>query len=40
MSIDVGGKSRVLQFFIDYLGHDVHACPQIAKAMIIIFVVD
>ena len=36
----LGGKSRVLQFFIDYLGHDVHACPQITKAMLIIFVVD
>ena len=26
-SVVVGGKSRVPEFFINYRGHDVHACP-------------
>ena len=34
------GKSRVLKFFINYRGHDVDARPQIAKAVLVLFVID
>jgi hypothetical protein len=39
-SVVVGRKSRVPEFFINYCGHDVHACPQIAKALLVVFVID
>ena len=33
-------KNRVLKFFINYHGHDVDACPQIAKTLLEVFVID
>ena len=29
-----------MKFFENYLGHYVHACPQIAKCMLVVFVID
>src|SRR6185503_15610225 len=34
------GKSRIFKCFIYYLGHYIHACPQIAKATLEVFDVD
>ena len=34
------GKSKVLMFFVYYLGHYVHACPQIAHCMLVVLVIN